>query len=49
MSKYPLKYYKWLLRMVVKWLEDKPEVAEDLINFIPNSDKDAMKDLLNLY
>ncbi len=48
-GKYPLTYYRWLLCQTVAWLEDKPDTAEDLINFVSQADKEAMKDLLNLY
>lgn len=49
MSKYPLEYYRHLLSQVVDWLEDKPVLAEGLINFMPKSDREAMRDLLNIY
>lgn len=49
MPKYPLTYYKQLLSLVVSFLEDRPKMIEDLINFAPKADKEALKDLFNLY
>jgi len=49
MSKYPLIYYRWLLRVVKSYLDDRSDIAEDLINFAPKADREALKDLFNLY
>lgn len=49
MSKYPLKYYRWFLRIVASYLEEKSDIAEDLITFAPKADREALRDILNLH
>lgn len=49
MGKYPLQYYRYLIGRIVNFLEDKPDIAEKLIDSLPNSEKEIARDIFNLY
>lgn len=47
--KYTKMQYVWILSLIVKYLENKPEIVEDIINFSPKSDRETLKDIFNQY
>ena len=49
MAKYPLEYYRYMLGLVVGFLEDKPEVAAEFIDSLPQSERDKARDLFNIH
>jgi hypothetical protein len=49
MSKYPDAFYKTVVGYLCSYAEENPDAVEQFIDFCPNADKDAIRDLMNLY